>query len=234
MRHASPGQRIAHWFLIGNLLYAGMAGASDSPVTALADSPAFATEAQAAQAGLRVSVALSTEYEYGGAVLHCDSGYRYTQPVTVLDGYHVHFRIDVSTCALTAIYHTHPPGGGSGDFSPTDVETADALHVTSYLAVVSDGSFKVLRAGARSGASLGYVSDADALRAREAREAEQRAITDAAPGHWKGRDVRAGKTLELSVDRWKQILKHAARVVRVPGQTQVYDRSGQATHIIYN
>ena len=210
------------------------AHAADSPVTALSDSPSFTTEAQAAQAGLRAAVALSLRYEYGGAVLHCASGYRFTQPVTVLDSYHVNFRIDAGACELTAIYHTHPEGGGSGEFSPTDIETADALHVSSYLAVVSDGTFKVLRAGARSGAALGYVSDSAALLAREQREAEQRAITDAAPGCWKGRDVRSGAELELPVSQWQRLMKRATRVVRVPGATQLYDKSGRATHIVYN
>jgi proteasome lid subunit RPN8/RPN11 len=110
-----------------------------------ASAPSFATVGEAARAGLLSAAARSTGYEFGGVVLRCAGAYRYTSPVTAHNPRSIAFAVRVPKgCTLAALYHTHPGEYvNASRFSQADVQTAQALHVPSYIVTVATGAVRV-------------------------------------------------------------------------------------------
>lgn len=139
---------IAKHFFIGVLLGASLTAHSrDMPVSRLGDSAAFDTIDGAAVAALHIAMPASdsSNREYGGGILRCDGVYRYTEPVAG-QSFEVPFGVAVPvTCALAAIYHTHPNHHIALPelFSASDVKQAKALKVRSYIGVLSNGTMRV-------------------------------------------------------------------------------------------
>jgi proteasome lid subunit RPN8/RPN11 len=120
------------------------------PVSTLPVQPqAFDTLDDAAKAAEAVAMPLSASFEYGGVILEHDGRYYFTQPVTS------HERTHLTSAAaipngyhLAALFHSHPGSDGVGAFfSTTDVSTAEALHVPSYIGVLADGTVRRFRPG---------------------------------------------------------------------------------------
>ncbi len=102
---------------------------------------------EAAKAALAEAMPLSTEFEYGGAIIVRDGCHTFTPPKTSGLIGDVAVRVAFSTSyTLAGIYHTHPANSPLDHvFSPADVRTQRALQVPSYIGVVSTGMVKVLK-----------------------------------------------------------------------------------------
>jgi hypothetical protein len=104
----------------------------------------------AARAGIRAAVASSSQFERGGGVLQgTDGKFYYTLPVGGKDTGEVKFGVQFNEklFKLVAVYHTHPrecPDVCADDvteyFSATDVQTAQELHVVSYIGILKTHS----------------------------------------------------------------------------------------------
>lgn len=105
---------------------------------------AFAIAEDAALAALQIALPLSSEHEFGGAVVKCGGWYYYTQPVSNGRPDVVHSRIRVDAgCILAGIYHTHPPRTLDHFFSADDIDNAKRHGVRSFMGVVRLNEIRV-------------------------------------------------------------------------------------------
>lgn len=94
----------------------------------------------AAIAGLSQAAIASKTIEYVGVVYSLGGMYYYTIPQSSGSnvGFHnVEIKIPKGA-RFVALYHTHPAGEFSNYFSKTDVDEANALNITSYVAILAD------------------------------------------------------------------------------------------------
>lgn len=98
---------------------------------------------QAAMAALR-SIQ-EKHVETGGAVLFNPQAghYAYTQPVGKNDTGHFSAAVQVPPgWQMAALFHTHPVGARSTEFSPDDIDMARQLKVPSYILPLYDGKVR--------------------------------------------------------------------------------------------
>lgn len=105
----------------------------------------YPTEVEAVEVALTAAASLSTTKEYAGVVYKSSDGvYCYTQPVTsgARDGFAI--RVDFPPGAeLAALYHTHPKGLDSEQFSRDDIDFAHAVKKRSYIMSIASGHIRL-------------------------------------------------------------------------------------------
>ncbi len=111
-----------------------------------ADAVGYSTELEAAQAGLKVCISKTIDYEYGGAIVtKADGKFYFSEPVTSGDKGRIdEFRLGFhKNETLVAIFHTHPhdqldAGDNSELVSEADIDTAKKLKVHSYIGIIKN------------------------------------------------------------------------------------------------
>jgi hypothetical protein len=99
----------------------------------------YTTQQAAANAAAHAVIALSTEYESGGAIYQDETGFHFTAPVTATKTTEIDFRVGLPHGAkLIAVFHSHVGNAGNADeFSPSDVTLQRTLGAAMYVVVVS-------------------------------------------------------------------------------------------------
>lgn len=115
-------------------------------------SPTYDSVDEAATAALEVAVDWAGEHkrsvEYGGVLYEMNGKYLFTVPQT--NGRRTSMVADVkypAAAKLVGLYHNHPAGKGSERFSAIDINTAEELGVSSYIAIEGTGIIKVFHPG---------------------------------------------------------------------------------------
>ena len=88
----------------------------------------------------------NTQYERGGGVLYSESQnlYAATEPAGQDDDAHLAVGVRIPQgWSLHSIYHTHPSGDRSNQFSSHDISTAKQLKTPSYLLSIDDNKIRV-------------------------------------------------------------------------------------------
>lgn len=113
-----------------------------SPVLGEVGSPNLDT---AATAALQAATKVSTSVEEAGALYELNGLFYYTSPASNAADAQFNIRIAFPQGAkLIGLYHTHPAAPNNDMFSPNDLDIANSMHVTSYIAVMGQ-NIKVLR-----------------------------------------------------------------------------------------
>jgi hypothetical protein len=125
-------------------LVASSAFAASQPLTLSVDS--FESVDSAARTALEGIREESKTFEYGGLILTCTDGIRYTEAQTDKDQHHFSLRGGIpKSCAISGIYHSHPgTEKTAGNFSFDDAVIAAHLKVPSYVLVVNSNHMIVL------------------------------------------------------------------------------------------
>jgi hypothetical protein len=95
----------------------------------------------AAIAALDKSKSLSETIEYAGVIYAYNGSYCFTQPVSSGSDHDFAVRARFPG-KLAGLYHTHPRADRSELFSARDVETANALGLPSYIAVIATAEIR--------------------------------------------------------------------------------------------
>jgi hypothetical protein len=107
----------------------------------------FQTETEAVTAGITAAVKSSSEFERGGGILKgFDNKFYYTTPVGGSNPGEVVFDVvGAKGFQIVAVFHTHPTNIGVDEeedqtqyFSGADVDTADRLHLDSYIGILKN------------------------------------------------------------------------------------------------
>jgi proteasome lid subunit RPN8/RPN11 len=107
-----------------------------------------ADDAAVAMLQIAMSETKSSDYEYGGFVVVNGDKYYASLPVTDKDTDRVDYIAKVpADYKIVAIYHTHPKGFKSEQYSGVDVQTSKNLQVNSYLGVIADRSIRIFIPG---------------------------------------------------------------------------------------
>lgn len=102
---------------------------------------------KAVEAALREAspLTLKSRNEYGGMVLRGEDGFRYTRPVTSDDPHSVRYSLTIPKGQKpAAMYHTHPCGPQSVQFSRDDIAMLRQLKVPSFIGEMCSQTTHVL------------------------------------------------------------------------------------------
>lgn len=137
------GVRGAAWIAVGFLCVVAMTGhAAELPISRPSESPiAYTSQSDAAVAAIEACRDRSLFLEYGGGIYRLNGSFYFTIPVTNGQARELGVRLQIPKSAtLAALFHTHPKDmttDVSGKFSQADIDTANGMHVSSYVGVLT-------------------------------------------------------------------------------------------------